>query len=185
MPRKKMIANLSLILPIFILTASCACSSKHKNTYLYKIYQGNFDEFGVKTGYVNSDGDTVIAPGKYVYCYSDTLKYYAFVMKISGEIIAIGPNDNELFEVFKYDNGPDYISEGLFRIIKNKKIGYADTTGKIVIKPQYDCAYPFRKGQAKVSNDCVTLTKEEHHLWRSSNWFYIDKKGKKISSHRR
>lgn len=177
--KKRDIYSLSILL---ILTFSAACSRKsaEKDDYLFKIYEGKFDEFGVKTGYINTRGDTVIALGKYLYCYSDTLKNYAIVMKNNGDIIAIDRNDNELFKVYKYDNGPDYISEGLFRIIVNGKIGYADTTGKIIIEPQFDCAYPFKDGKAKVSLDCMTIENGEHHQWQSSKWFYIDRKGNTI-----
>ena len=58
-------------------------------------------------------------------------------------------------KVFRFDNGPDYTSDGLFRILVENKIGYADSaTGKIVINPQFECAWPFEHGVAKVSVDC-------------------------------
>ena len=84
--------------------------------------------------------------------------------------------------MFSFDNGPDYASEGLFRIIQNNKIGYADSaTGKVIIKPQFGCAFPFDNGFAKVSFNCATHSDGEHKIWTSDNWFYIDKKGKKVS----
>jgi hypothetical protein len=166
---------------LYFFWAGCARKSADKKDYLYKIVEGKFDEFGVKTGYVNSQGDTVIALGKYLYCYSDTLKNYAVVMKNSGDIVAIDKSDSELFKVFKYDNGPDYFSEGLFRIVKNGKIGYADRDGNIIIEPQFVCAFPFNSGRAKVSTDCNIEKNGEHLIWQSENWFYIDKTGKKIN----
>ena len=51
----------------------------------------------------------------------------------------------ELFYVFKYDNGPDYIQEGLFRIMnEDGLVGFADSLGNVVIKPQFKFAYPLR-----------------------------------------
>jgi hypothetical protein len=84
--------------------------------------------------------------------------------------------------VSPFDNGPDYASDGLFRITKNNKIGYADeVTGKVVIKPQFGCAFPFEKGVAKVGMNCTTYAfDEEHHTWTTDHWLYIDKKGKKV-----
>ena len=42
------------------------------------------------------------------------------------------------FYVFKYDNGPDYIQEGLFRIMnEDGLVGFADSLGNVVIKPQF------------------------------------------------
>lgn len=41
-------------------------------------------------------------------------------------------------------------SEGLAVVEKNGKMGYIDKTGKIVIEPKYDAAYPFIDGRAAV-----------------------------------
>ena len=85
--------------------------------------------------------------------------------------------------MFPFDNGPDYAADGLFRIMTNNKIGYADeATGKVIIKPQFDCAFPFENGVAKVGLNCTTHSDGEHSYWTSDNWFYIDKKGKKANS---
>lgn len=84
-----------------------------------------------------------------------------------------------LYEVFMYDNGPDYPAEGLIRVVNNNKIGYADaTTYAIVIEPQFDCAFPFENGKAKVSNQCKTIKDGEHSVWESDSWQYVDKRGK-------
>lgn len=84
-----------------------------------------------------------------------------------------------LYEVFIYDNGPDYEAEGLIRVVKNGKIGYADAkTYAIVIEPQFDCAFPFENGKAKVSNQCKTVKDGEHSVWESDAWQYVDKQGK-------
>jgi hypothetical protein len=75
-----------------------------------------------------------------------------------------------LYEVFPYDNGPDYISDGIFRIIANKKIGFADSaTGKVVIIPQFDCARPFENGRAEVSTNCKSQVNEDHVTWISDS----------------
>jgi WG containing repeat len=84
-----------------------------------------------------------------------------------------------LYEVFPFDNGPDYPSEGLIRVVKNGKIGYANAkTYTLVITPQFDCAFPFENGKAKVSNHCKTTKDGEHNIWTSDTWQYLDKKGK-------
>ncbi len=147
-----------------------------KEEYLIKVS----DEMDTKFGYINTSGDTVIALGKYAYCFTDTLKDYAIVMKNDGVCIAIDKNDNELYEVFLYDNGPDYLADGLFRIKKNGKIGYANEDGEIIIEPQFDCAFPFEDGKAKVSNECTTVQDGEYQSWESDNWIFIDKSGNKI-----
>lgn len=132
-------------------------------------------------GYVNQQGDTVISAGKYQLCYSDTFNTIAFVHHTSKGLVAITRDEEVLFHVFPYDNGPDYPSEGLFRIIENDKIGYANMEGRVVIKPKYPCAYPFENGRAKVAYDCKSIQDGEHSRWESEEWFYIDKTGKVFS----
>ena len=84
-----------------------------------------------------------------------------------------------LYEVFMYDNGPDYEAEGLIRVVKNGKIGYADAkTYLLIIEPQFDCAFPFENGKARVSNQCKTVKDGEYSVWESDAWKYVDKKGK-------
>lgn len=86
-------------------------------------------------------------------------------------------------QFFIYDNGPDYISNGYQRIVKDGKIGYYNPhTKKIAIKPQYKCAEPFKNGKAFVAYDFGISERdsEGHYSWNSSNWLIINKKGKII-----
>ena len=43
----------------------------------------------------------------------------------NGKWVIMDSKKKVLYEIFPYDNGPDYPSEGLFRIVQNGKIGYA------------------------------------------------------------
>jgi hypothetical protein len=134
-----------------------------------------------ENGYKNHNGDIVIPAGKYASCFTDTFRTYAIVAKSGIGFIAIDRKENILYKIFPYDNGPDYPSDGLFRIMLNNKIGYADShTGKVMIDPKFDCAEPFEKGIAKVSNDCTVQSDGEHTSWESVKWYYIDKTGKKV-----
>lgn len=156
-----------------------ACISK-KNDFLVKFYEGEFDEIGAPSGYLNSKGDTIVPIGKYYYCYTDTIKDFGMVIeKNTGKILGIDQRANELFEVFKYDNGPDNPESELFRIIKNGKIGYANAKGRIIIEPNFECAYPFKGGFAKVSDNCEKEKEGEHSIWKAENWYQITKDGKR------
>jgi hypothetical protein len=96
-----------------------------------------------------------------------------------GKWVIMDSKKTTLYAVFIYDNGPDYPSEGLIRVVKNGKIGYADAkTYEIVIEPQFDCAFPFENGKAKVSNQCQTVKEGEYSVWQSDAWQYVDKEGK-------
>ena len=169
------IIKLSLLLCI---VASC---KNHDNSgkYLLLFNDTTSNEFGYK----NLQGKIIIPQGKYPFCFTDTFKTYAIVLKPGIGFIAINRQEKLLYKVFDFDNGPDEESEGLFRIIENDKIGFADAaTGEVLIKPQFDCAFPFEEGKSKVSNDCKIHAEGEHPEWQSDNWFYIDKTGKRVGN---
>jgi hypothetical protein len=181
------------ILTLFELTISVAYGQANKSESkqysditdlnstdtLFRVFKGDLYELGVPSGYVSENGDTIIPIGKYQFCFLDTVTKYAIVGDSSG-FYAIDQNENRLYEVHWFDKGPDYLQDGLFRIKRNGKIGYANTNGEIIIKPQFDCANPFENGKAKVSFDCELQKDGEHNTMISNNWFYIDKTGKKI-----
>ena len=86
------------------------------------------------------------------------------------------------YAAFQYDNGDDYVSEGLYRIVDRKgRIGYADETGKTVIRPRFAFGYPFEGGKAKVTDSGerkeVAGSGGEHWYWESDDWYYIDRNG--------
>lgn len=169
-----------IIYSIIITFLISACSSE-RGSYLIKFYEGELDEIGVPSGYLNSDGDTIVPIGKYYYCYTDTIYDFGMVMENeTGKIIGIDQNATKLFEVFIYDNGPDYVESGFFRIIRNGKIGYANQHGEIIIKPRFTCAYPFDGDFAKVSDNCETEHDGENSIWKSDSWYLITKDGKRI-----
>jgi WG containing repeat len=96
-----------------------------------------------------------------------------------GKWVILDGKKTTLYEVFIYDNGPDYPADGLIRVVKNGKIGYADArTYTIVIEPQFDCAFPFENGKARVSNQCRTVKDGEYSVWESDAWQVVDKQGK-------
>lgn len=112
-------------------------------------------EVGVPVCYLNERGDTIVPYGKYRYCQTDTIKKIGFVYENKpkdARIICINDAGKELFYVFKYDNGPDYIQEGLFRIMnEDGLVGFADSLGNVIIEPQFKFAYPFKGGKTKVT----------------------------------
>ena len=101
-------------------------------------------------------------------------------------IICINDAGKELFYVFKYDNGPDYIQEGLFRIMnEDGLVGFADSLGNVIIEPQFKFAYPFKGGKTKATlkgeRKVVPESDGEKHYWESETWFYIDKKNRRLT----
>lgn len=147
------------------------------NQFLYS----KMDTTGVLTKYGYSDNNKkmVIPYERYSFVYTDTIKTIGFVLKSNVGIIAINTKGRELFRVFAIDNGPDYVSEGLIRILgKYNKMGFANMNGEIVIKPVYDAAYPFTGGKAAVCKGCFIQKKGEHSSWVGGKWGIINTRGK-------
>jgi hypothetical protein len=160
---------------------------KYKNDTLFYFREDVKEGYGAGTscGYINKNGDTIIPMNKYTKCFTDTFRTYAIVYddKIdSNNIVGINRNGEIIFEAFLFDNWPDEPSEGLFRIIQNEKIGYANLHGEVIVTPKYKCAWPYKNGKAKVAIDCDEVKDEiEHITQESKSWFYINKKGEKIN----
>jgi WG containing repeat len=90
----------------------------------------------------------------------------------SGEAVITG--------VPTFDNGPDEFHDGLVRFVKNKKYGFADQSGKVVIPPVYDGALPLHDGRANVCSGCVDKCVDqhcEHHAFSGGEWLSIKKNG--------
>lgn len=150
---------------------------------IFLVFADPDPEWGTPCGYVNAKGDTIIPVGTYDYCFLDTVTTYAIVATKGSkgfEPFAVDQHGNRLFEVYWYDNGPDYLSEGLFRVKRKDKIGYADARGQLVIPVQFECATPFRGGKAKVSLKCKEQPSGGHIQMVSEEWFFIDPAGKRI-----
>lgn len=126
--------------------------------------------------YKNSQGIIIVTNRKYTIAFTDTVSSIGFVGNRKGQIFCINNQGKELFEVYKVDNGPDYVSDGAFRIVgKNNKIGFADTCGTIIIPPVFSYATPFRNGEAKVTFEGKNRKQGEYQYWESDHWFWIKK----------
>ena len=143
-------------------------------------------EAGVPVCYLNERGDTIVPYGRYKFCQTDTIKGIGFVYEDKprdARIVCINDAGKKLFYVVECDNGPDYVKEGLFRIMDEKGLmGFADSSGHIIITPQFKFAYPFEGGKAKVTftgkQKVVSGSDGEKHYWDSEEWRYINRRCK-------
>jgi hypothetical protein len=103
-------------------------------------------------------------------------EYGNLFVKENGQIV--------LWGVVNMDNGADQFKNGLVRIKRNGKWGYADKKGEIIIKPGYDGAMPFDNGVGKVCVGCIEKCGEnsdcEYHFFNGGKWYYLDTHGKII-----
>ncbi|OJX37632.1 MAG: hypothetical protein BGO87_11200 [Flavobacteriia bacterium 40-80] len=131
-------------------------------------------------GYYNQKNEKVL--GDYPMVFTDTLIDFAIIY--DSEFIMIGKDGKVLHTIYPFENGPDYESEGTMRIVKDGLIGYINSrTAEVIVKPQYECAFPFEDGLAKVSLNCQKIKHEndEHTELQSQEWFYIDRTGKRVN----
>ena len=135
--------------------------------------------------YLNAEGDTIVPFSReYAYVGWNEIGRMGLVFCQNKGFCAINHKGEELFQVYGLvDFSPDFIREGMFRIVEgdDKKIGYADTLGNIIIKPQYAYGNPFKYGRAKVTmSGHWDTTNPEMPEWKSDDWFFIDKSGQRI-----
>lgn len=130
---------------------------------------------------LNEVGDTVVNFGKYQFCDNcDTIRDLAFVADMNGAWWGINYKDSVLFGMYAFEPGDPHFFDGLTPITIDGKVGYANEKGEIVIEPQFECAYQFEKGCAKVALKCKNGNSRNHTTWQSDSWFYIDKEGYKV-----
>jgi hypothetical protein len=172
-----MLTFLKLIITVLLFAfGSINGWSQTSKKCLYRIE----DKATGEDGYISAKGDTIIPIGKYDMCFTEKFDNFAIVIASGKGLVGIDRNENILFNVYIVDNGPDYPSNGLFRIVQNGKIGYANLKGQIVIPPQFDCAYPFKGGKAQVGKGCQTKADGEHYYWKGGQLYTINKRGNAV-----
>lgn len=178
MNQKKHIMNTRICTLLLVVSLACSLSAQD----VLRIYCPHPEMNEEACGYVNEKNEEVIPVGKYQRLYSTVFDKIAFV-SIKGKtgIYAINRSEEVLFRVQTLDNGPDVVSEGLFRIIQDGKIGFADMTGKVVIEPKFHFVFPFQKDGTAVFNEGGTLVREgDYTHYQGGKWGVINKAGKII-----
>lgn len=165
---------IQFVICAFVVVLLLACQSKSNPSKLILKRDNKTSLFA----YFDEKGNKIL--GDYYAAYTDTITDYGIVAD-PGSVL-IDKTGKHIYKIYSFDNGPDYTSEGIYRIIKDDKIGYVDSiTAKVLVEPQFDCAFPFENGKAKVSFSCKTVLAfpgDEHPTWQSDEWFYIDRTGK-------
>jgi hypothetical protein len=92
-----------------------------------------------------------------------------------------------LFHPYWFDNGPDYLQEGLMRFVEGSKMGFADGYGSKKIPAVYNYVSSFNYGVAFVCKGCRFFrdsTKDPEHNMRLTDgkWSIINKEGKILMS---
>lgn len=82
--------------------------------------------------------------------------------------------------VITFDNGPDYVAEGLVRGRVGTRIGYFDTQFRQAFPATFDFGWAFEDGVARVCNGCRPGTPDDHGhtAMVGGTWHRIDRAGK-------
>ncbi len=133
-------------------------------------------------GFRDQSGNIVIKQ-KYSNVFSEFEGKIAFVEDKKEGIVAIDRKGRIVLKPYIFDNGPDYISDGLFRFVEKDKFGFANADGKKVIPAQFDFANPFDdNGRAEFCMGCRLVIKpgREHKDIEGGKWGLINESGKVI-----
>jgi len=88
--------------------------------------------------------------------------------------------DGRQLPVITFDNGPDYVVEGLVRGRVGARIGYFDTQLRQVFPATFDFGWAFDDGVARVCQGCRPGTPDDHgHIAMvGGTWYRIDRQGR-------
>ncbi|MDR0806042.1 MAG: WG repeat-containing protein [Enterobacteriaceae bacterium] len=140
----------TIILLITIGLLGCTLLKKSMaEDYLWPYTEYNENLDCVLYGYKTQQGEIAIK-AKYPMVYTKIFYAMAFVF-LDGKWVVIDRNENILLYPFIYDNGPDYVEEGVFRFVENDKIGFANMNGEKVIPAIFDFVGSFSGGIAEYS----------------------------------
>ncbi len=162
---------------IFTLLALTSFGQKRTNNYLLAFTDSSSGKelWGFKT----TNGEVIIK-AKYEAIATDTMFKIAFVAP-NFKWVAIDQQENTILIPYIFDNGPDYIQEGLFRYVENNKIGFANMQGRKVIQATFDFVSIFNSGFAafNIGGQSKKID-EEHSSWQGGLWGFIDTIGKVV-----
>ncbi len=133
-------------------------------------------EHGEYWGFKDGNGQAVI-PARFRTVTEFNRRGLAAVLDDQGWVL-IDAKGKEVIRPYTFDNGPDYFVEGLARFVRDQKFGFFDESGRVVIQPQFDFAYPFENGKAKVGYGCTLVQDGEHQSVLGGEWKEIDKTGR-------
>lgn len=158
------------------------CSSSFAKSGTLYVFETE-TEGGYLFGYKDKKGKVVLEP-VYSLVYTDEFDKIAFVVNEEHKLVGINKKGETVIVPFIFDNGPDYIEEGLFRFVENEKMGFADKDGKIVIPAVYDFVSAFNGGIAWYSiggHREYIPPQDEHWVWSGGEETgYINKKMQKF-----
>lgn len=129
-------------LALILLCGTSVCYSQKKKDKNCLVAFSDATSGETLYGYKSMKGRIVI-PAKFLLAGSDTFCKMAFVYDQKDGWQGINTKGQRMLTPYIFDNGPDYVEQGVFRIVEQGKIGFATPDGDIVIPAQFDFVTPF------------------------------------------
>lgn len=127
-------------------------------------------------GFKNEKGQVRITP-RYMSVSEFNQYGFASAVEASG-FYFIDQTGKHRFQMFAYDNGPDYFADGLARFVEKGKVGFFNERAQVVIPARFDFAAPFENGTSVACNGCKKVMHGEHWTMEGGKWTVIRKNGK-------
>jgi hypothetical protein len=163
---------------VVALSASCSKLPTNNNEVWVRFEDATQQLYGFK----DLNGKVKVS-ARYWDCPTDTFRTIAFVGIEKEGWVCIDKDLNKLFHPYIWDNSVDRYQSGLIRVQEKGKIGFADTSGQIIIPPIYDAATPFDNNFAGFYSGGKYVCLEngtsdaqcEHKGWVGGLWGFINK----------
>lgn len=126
-------------------------------------------------GKVNKEGILIVSQSHLSNAYFDSDGIACFYVQGVGPFYVRESGKTQRTRL--YDNGCDYFSEGLARADLDAGVAFFNKELIIVLRTEYDDAFPFRSGYAAVYNGGELKKIGEHTLLVGGACGYIDKHG--------
>ncbi len=173
-------ANVKLFLGALLWLSCCTGAGRlDEETPSAQIPNASLYEEDGLWGYKDPKGKILI-PAQYQMAEPFSETGCAYVIDSQGWAF-IRSDGQVLLRPFIYDNGPDPFHEGLARFTENNLLGFYDVQGRIIIEAEFDFAWPFEAGQARVCKGCEKRYDGEHYSMEGGSQWFIDKNGKKVN----
>lgn len=164
---------------LLLICFTATAFAQHRNDYWVAYTDtGTEDQL---VGYKKADG-SIALPAKYLWVATDT--FYTMAIVFDQGWAGINREGKVILRPFIFDNGPDDVSEGLFRFEENERIGFADLTGTKVISARYGFAEPFSEGLAAYTKGGHKQYDQggEHWWWTGGDETgYVNKAGQEFA----
>lgn len=152
------------------------CPLKYNQVYSEK-NDGLFLVMTDKYGFIDSTGKEIIP---LIYSTANPFNSGRAFVEINEKKFFINNKGKEVINAKLYDETNTNFSEGLCGVFKNKKWGFIDINGKLIVPFKYDNIDPLRGGFALVNIGGKYETVGQGDQVMGGKWGFIDKTGKEV-----